>query len=504
MTNATEVERWGVFEARFAAAGGEHPFAAGRLAATFEHATGTTRVEGFYDGDSEWVVRFSPDTEGEWTFTTTSPIAELDGLGGAFTCTPAAPGNHGPTAVVGRFHFGHADGTPYRPVGTTVYNWVHQPEELYRSTVDAVAAAGFNKLRFLVFPQGGGHVEYVPARFPFAKDADGKWDVDRIDVDFFRSIDRAVQDLLAHEIVADIILFHPYDQGQYGLDGLNPEQDEAYLRYVIARLAAYRNIWWSLANEYDQLNRPDERWDDVFRTIVDADPYARPRSIHNWIEIYDHNKPWVTHASIQNGLAVADFGRALLYRDAYRKPIVLDEIKYEGNTVERWGNLSAQELVHRFWIATVSGTYASHGESFLTPEGTLHIVIGGPFRGESPARLAFLRRILEEVDGVGLDPIDKWDDLTSTAGIPRDVYFQYLGTSSPDSWSFELPQGVTGERLEVGDRFAVDIIDTWNMTVTEVDRVFELSVVERNAARAEGVVPLPAGQALVLRIRRVG
>ena len=27
--------------------------------------------------------------------------------------------------------------------------------------------------------------------------------------------------------------------------------DDRYLRYVVARLAAYRNVWWSLANEYD-------------------------------------------------------------------------------------------------------------------------------------------------------------------------------------------------------------------------------------------------------------
>ena len=211
-------------------------------------------------------------------------------------------------------------------------------------------------------------------------------------------------------------------------------------------------MWWSLANEYDILERPDDRWDGVFRTLQRIDPYGRLRSIHNWIRLYDHNKPWVTHVSLQNGSAVADFGRALLYRDAYRKPIVLDEIKYEGNTVERWGNLSARELVHRFWIATVSGTYASHGESFLVDGGTLSIVAGGPFRGESPARLAFLGRILEEVDGAGLDPIDKWDDPTYTAGIPRRSYLQYLGRVAPASWSFRLPQGVVGERLQVGDR----------------------------------------------------
>jgi hypothetical protein len=493
-----EIERWGVFEARFAGPAAEVAF----VARFTRGDRVVVQVPGFHDGGGTHVVRFSPDVEGEWTFTTASSAPELDGRAGTFRCVAPSPGNHGPVGVAGTFHFAHADGTPFRPVGTTVYNWVHQPEDRYRETLQAVAGAGFNKLRFLVFPQGGDHVGHVPDAFPFAKDGD-TWDVSRIDVTFFRKIDCAVRDLLEAGVQADVILFHPYDGGQFGLDGLSAEEDEIYLRHLVARLSAYRNVWWSLANEYDILERPDERWDGVFRTLQRIDPHARLRSIHNWIRLYDHNKPWVTHVSLQNGSAVADFGRALLYRDAYRKPIVLDEIKYEGDTAERWGNLSGRELVHRFWIATVSGTYASHGESFLVDGGTLSIVAGGQFRGESPARLAFLRRILDEVDGWGLDPIDKWDDPTYTAGIPRQVYLQYLGQDAPSSWTFRLPQGVVGERLQVGDRFVVDVIDTWNMTVEPVGREFTLTSVERNTATADAEpIALPAGAALAIRIRR--
>ena len=32
---------------------------------------------------------------------------------------------------------------------------------------------------------------------------------------------------------------------------MKPEEDDLYWKYVIARFAAYRNIWWSLANEFD-------------------------------------------------------------------------------------------------------------------------------------------------------------------------------------------------------------------------------------------------------------
>lgn len=497
------VERWGIWEGRFAGPVAS-PAAEGlRFSVDFERDGERMSVPGFSDGDGSCLVRFSPPEAGDWTYRTRSSSDELDGQRGWFTATAPGPGNHGPVGVAGTHHFAHADGTPYRPVGATVYNWMHQSPDLYAATLDAISEAGFTKLRFLVFPQGGGHVEYVPPTFPFPRTDDGGWDVDHPDTGFFRTLDRAVADLLERGIQADVVLFHPYDRGEYGLDGLSAEQDARYLDHVIARLSAYRNVWWSLANEYDLLERPDERWDDVFRQIVRIDPHERLRSIHNWIQLYDYNKPWVTHASIQNGWAVAEPGRAVLYRDAYRKPIVLDEIKYEGDTAERWGNLSGRELVHRFWLATVSGVYATHGESFLTPEGTLHIVVGGEFRGESPARIGFLRRILEEVDGAGLDPIDKWDDTTSTVGIPRRLYIQYLGRHAPASWAFALPQGVLGERVQLGDRYAVDVIDTWHMTVTRHPEVFTIDDVQRNSAAAPGDVPLPEGEAIALRVRLV-
>ncbi len=274
----------------------------------------------------------------------------------------------------------------------------------------------------------------------------------------------------------------------------------------MARLSAYPNVWWSLCNEFDLLDRPVERWDAVGQALAETDPHDHLRSIHNWTRLYDHNRPWVTHASLQLGQATEDFGRASLFRDAYRKPVIFDEIKYEGDVPLRWGQLTAEQFVHQFWITTVAGCYASHGESFVLEDGSLHIVEGGELRGESPPRLGFLRRLLDEVDGVGLNPIDNWWDPDFVAGVPGEVYFLYLGASAPSSWIFRLPQGPRGDRLSVGDRFEVDVIDTWRMTVASVDHVFELTEVQRNDAYASAAEPvdLPAGRPIALRIRRAG
>jgi len=44
---------------------------------------------------------------------------------------------------------------------------------------------------------------------------------------------------------------------------MGAEADDFYLRYAIRRLSAFRNVWWSIANEYD-LVRSNERWTDSF------------------------------------------------------------------------------------------------------------------------------------------------------------------------------------------------------------------------------------------------
>jgi len=141
------------------------------------------------------------------------------------------------------------------------------------------------------------------------------------------------------------------------------EVDDRYVLYIVSRLAAYRNVWWSLANEWDfNKNNTEADWDRLFQVVQSSDPYGHPRSIHNGFYIYNNTKPWVTHASIQNGSAVEDPGRAELYRDVYRKPIVYDEVKYEGDIGRRWRQLSAEEMVFHFWNGIVAGTYVTHGE----------------------------------------------------------------------------------------------------------------------------------------------
>ena len=232
-----------------------------------------------------------------------------------------------------------------------------------------------------------------------------------------------------------------------------------------------------------------------------CDPYAHLRSIHNGSRIYNNTLAWVTHASIQNGAAVEDAERAELYRDVYRKPVVYDEVKYEGNVAARWGQLSAEELVRRFWCGYVAGTYVGHGEILRKPgETDSWLGGGGALRGESASRLAFLRKIMEAGPARGIEPIDKWQN-EHTGGRGGEYYLVYFDAETPKSWAFELYKNGVRDGLT----FQVDVIDTWNMTITPVPGTFVTK--KRDAYVFEDAdkksVTLAGTPYLAVRIRRI-
>jgi hypothetical protein len=499
-SGAPAVEQWGIFEITLKGPAAGNPFVDVQLSARFTRGDRAVTVPGFYDGDGLYRIRFMPEQQGEWRYRTKSNRPELDGRTGTFTAGKPAAGNHGPVRVRHTYHFAHADGTPYFPVGTTSYAWTHQGEELKEQTLATLKRAPFNKVRFCVFPKWYAYNRNEPALYPFAGRPPRGWDFTRFNPAFFRHLEKRIGQLRDLGIEADLILFHPYDRGHWGFDRMGPADDDRYLRYVLARLAAYRNVWWSLANEYDFMKEKKEvDWDRFFHLVLTNDPHAHLRSIHNGTRLYNHTHPWVTHASIQNGSAVADFGRAVLLRDPYRKPIVFDEVKYEGDIEQRWGNLSAEEMVHRFWQGTIAGTYVGHGETYRHPKDLLWWSKGGVLRGQSPARIAFLRKVLEEGPPEGLEPIDKWQD-ERTAGQKGAYYLVYFGKERPTAWTFALPAAGLKEPL----RLRLEVLDTWGMTVTPVKGVFE--------ARPQGryrytcpknpVVRLPGKPYLALRMRK--
>lgn len=450
-SGSDSVEQWGVFEIALSGPSGGNPFIDVQLIAEFRQGDRIFRPEGFYDGDGIYRVRFMPDAPGAWSYVTRSSRSELDGKQGRFTCVEPSPGNHGPVRVHKKWHLAYADGTAYFQVGTTCYAWAHQGRTMEEQTLATLKNAPFNKMRMCVFPKSYAYNKNEPEFYPFEGKPLTDWEYSRFNPEFFRHFERRVGDLRDLGIEADLILFHPYDR--WGFAKMSPETDERYLRYLVARLAAYRNVWWSFANEYDLMKaKTMADWDRFFQIVQKHDPYNHMRGIHNCRGFYDHTKPWVTHASIQS----SDLASGRQWRDQYNKPILYDECKYEGNIPQGWGNITAEEMVHRFWLGTIGGCYVGHGETYKHPEDLLWWSKGGVLHGQSPLRIAFLKKIMEPTPFADMVP----RELAGGNGLlckEGELYFIYCLSPGPVSLNLPGPGA-----------YKVDGIDTWNMTTTSL------------------------------------
>lgn len=456
ITKGTAVEQWDVFELALAGPEDGNPFTDVRLTAEFRQGNRLLRPDGFYDGDGIYRVRFMPDAVGEWTYRTVSNCPQLDGQIGSFVCTEPSSGNHGPVQVRNTWYLAYADGTPYFQIGTTCYAWTHQAEKLQSQTLQTLAASPFNKLRMCVFPKSYKYSENEPPLYPYEGEPLTDWDLTRFNPSFWQHFEERVRQLGELGIEADLILFHPYDR--WGFAGMDAAADDRYLRYAVARLAAYRNVWWSMANEYDLMEtKTGADWDRFFQIVQQADPYNRLRGIHNCHGWYDHNKPWVTHCSIQS----ESLDQVPQWRKQYPKPIVIDECRYEGDIPEGWGNLTAPEMVRSFWRGTMAGAYVGHGETYKHPDDILWWSKGGVLRGESPARIAFLKRIMTEAP-----PFEQLEPQPAPAptvlALARPGLHYMYHFSDPTEITVFLP----GEQP-----YQVDAIDTWEMTVTRLGSV---------------------------------
>lgn len=476
-TYSQTVERWGTFEVSVTGNSDGNPFTDYFIFGTFKSKNETKRVDGFYDGGGVYRVRFMPSFVEDYTFSLESNFFEK-AYQGSFSVLPAKEKNHGPVRVADTYHFAYEDGTPYYCVGTTCYVFTMQEEWIREKTLDTLKNSPFNKIRFCVFPK---HYDYnlgEPVTYPYvgtpmdssvltkenfmeyhgcAKGND--WDYKRFSPEHFQILEENICKLMELGIEADLIMMHPYDR--WGFSEMTKECDDLYFKYVIARFSAYRNIWWSLANEYDLMTKKTlEDWERYAAIICEKDAYGHLRSIHNCRPFYDYTRPWITHCSMQRQDVYKSAELTEEWRVRYKKPIVLDEIAYEGNLSHGWGNISAKELVRRFWEASCRGGYAGHGETYIHEKDIIWWSHGGMLHGESPERISFLYDLLKETPGIGLTPMQTaWDEVAACAENNTGYYIYYYGFNRPSFRKFYFDDE---------KEYEVEVIDTWEMTITKL------------------------------------
>jgi hypothetical protein len=256
-----EVARWDLHE--FLARGRIHvanPFRDAALVGELVSPSGKTNVvDGFYDGDGTWRLRFAPNEEGEWSYGLRGEGVEILQRG-KLRCT--APRAHGTIGIhpENPYAFAHADGTPFFPMGDTCYGLFDDSPitpELRAEYLKTRRGQRFNFVRMTI-----GHSEARAATNSVYWAWGGtaqKPDLDHLNPEFFRSFDALMQQLRASGMNVELLLLNFYRRPFTDTNLWAPARERLWLRYVVSRYAAFDNVFlWTIANEYE--THPDGRY----------------------------------------------------------------------------------------------------------------------------------------------------------------------------------------------------------------------------------------------------
>ena len=175
--------------------------------------------------------------------------------------------------------------------------------------------------------------------------------------------------------------------------------------------------------------------------------------IHQCLKHYDHRDKNLTHCSLQRTGMYVSTELTGEMQARYKKPVVWDEINYEGDIKPTFGNCTPQELVRHFGEAAVRAGFAGHGETYTDPDNILWWAKGGRLHGESPARIRFLKEIMADYGNPRLTCCQSGEQLP--VGMEKDEPFVwYFGSTKSAAQDIVLPSRHS---------YQIEIVDTWSM-----------------------------------------
>lgn len=261
--------------------------------ALFTSPSGRTKlINGFWDGDRVWKIRFMPDETGTWNYRTVcSDTANtgLHGITGSFICTanndPHDIYTHGRvTAGTGRYYLNYADGTPFFWQGCTAWNGglKSTPEE-WEMYLEQRARHGYNVIQ-LVGTQWRGCDMNSEGEVAFTG-------CGRIELNphFFQHFDSKMNRLNAHGHVAGLVLLWalPFGSGRELSPGYYLPDQEAILlaRYMVARYGAH-HVVWILGGDGQYYGELENRWKHIGREAFKDKPQGLST-------LHPHGQSWV-------------------------------------------------------------------------------------------------------------------------------------------------------------------------------------------------------------------
>lgn len=221
----------------------------------------TYPMPGFWDGTrNEMIVRFTPTEAGQWTYRVTSNVSGFDGKQGMFNA--AASGAPGFVNVANVHHWATDNKQPHLWMGYIADRFAFESVAEFDRQVKQAAENKFNHFRGSILGNAKDHslVFLGP---------------DRPNPAYFDELDRRIGEIHKRGITTDLMLAS--DPGC--ITSLFPDSQarERFVRYVVARYAAFNITWQGLA-EFEDYAAGRALLKELGLNLKKLDPYQHPRS----------------------------------------------------------------------------------------------------------------------------------------------------------------------------------------------------------------------------------
>ncbi len=245
----------------------------------------TKTVRGFWDGGTDWKVRFLPDETGEWDWRTDCSDKENPGLHnqtGKFICNPNISEDpifqkgaiqHEP----GKYYLSYNDGTPFFWLACTAWNGaLKSTNEEWKHYLTQRKANNYSVIQLVTTEWRGCD-----------KNAEGLTAIDgtgyiHIHPEFFKRIDQKINEANAKGlVVSPVILWAlPFGQGRELSPGYTLPLDEAVLlaKYIVARYQG-NQVVWTLGGDGRYYDDQELKWKEIGRRVFNDIDHA-PVTLH--------------------------------------------------------------------------------------------------------------------------------------------------------------------------------------------------------------------------------
>lgn len=253
---------------------------------TFIAPSGRTKVVGgFWDGGTDWKVRFMPDETGKWNWKTECSDKENQGLynqSGTFECIANKNSEllfqkgtirHEP----GKYYLSYSDGTPFFWLACTAWNGaLKSTDEEWEYYLNHRKKNHYNVIQLVTTEWRGCD-----------KNAEGLTAIEgagyiHIHPDFFKRIDRKIDEANAKGLlVSPVVLWAlPNGQGRQLSPGYTLPLDEAVLlaKYIVARYQG-NQVVWTLGGDGKYYDDQEIKWKEIGRRVFNDINHA-PVTLH--------------------------------------------------------------------------------------------------------------------------------------------------------------------------------------------------------------------------------